>query len=79
MFRAMTKYAVRLHIFRESIVRLLSVTILTVKRSRALRSSLESRKAQCCQGCPQAENRYGKDLILWNVTKNKAISLNGLK
>ena len=69
---------VKWRIFRESIVRLLSAIILTAKRCRTLPKSLVSQKVQCCQGCPQAESRYGKDLILWNDMKSKAISLNGL-
>lgn len=60
--------------YREVIVAI----ILTAKRCRTLPKSLVSQKVQCCQGCPQAESRYGKDLILWNDMKSKAISLNGL-
>lgn len=78
MCRVLTKYVVKWRIFRESIVRLLSAIILTAKRCRTLPKSLVSQKVQCCQGCPQAESRYGKDLILWNDMKSKAISLNGL-
>lgn len=75
---SLIRYAVRSLICRENIVRWSSVIILKAKKYKVLRTNLGIPKERYCQGYPQAENRWRKDLILWSVTKSKVTDPNDL-